>query len=141
MIAGSVTENVRLGCAALGPPDIRAALEVVGLLGVVQRLPGGLETRLIPGGKPLSAGQARRLTIARALAGKPRLLILDGVLDALDLQDCPALLPTLFSADAPWTLIVVTRDRDILDRCDRTITPAAAGPAEVVLEPVPGATP
>lgn len=136
VIAGSVAENVRVGRDALGAADLRAALETVGLLGVIQRLPRGLETRLFPGGKPLSAGQARRLTLARALAGRPRLLVLDGALDALDFSECPALVPTLFSAAAPWTLIVTSRDPAILERCDRTVAP---GPPEVTLEPAPGA--
>ena len=140
ILAGSVTANVRVGRDSLSTADIRIALDTVGLLEIIQQLARGSETRLVPGGKPLSAVQARRLTLARAIAGQPRLLILDGVLDALNLHDCPALVPTLFSAAAPWTLIVISRDPDILDRCDRTITPVSTGPAELVLEPAPGAT-
>ena len=59
--------------------------------------------------------------LARALVGRPRLLILDGVLDALDLRACPDLLPRLFDRSAPWTLLVATADPDIIRRCDRVI--------------------
>ena len=133
---GTVAENIRVGRADLSPTDVRQALQTVGLLGVVHALPNGLDTPLTPGGGPLSAGQAVRLTLARALAGRPRLLILDGVLDALDLRECPDLLPRLFDRSAPWTLLVASTNPDVVRRCDRVIefaqpvvplTPAGAG--------------
>lgn len=118
---GTVGENVRVGRPELSLADVRDALAVVGLLDAVYALPRGLDTPLTPSGLPLSAGQAVRLTIARALAGRPRLLILDGALDALNLKDCPDLLPRLFDRSAPWTLLVTSADPDIVRLCDRTI--------------------
>jgi ABC-type multidrug transport system fused ATPase/permease subunit len=116
-----VGENVRVGRADLSPAGVREALRVVGLLGVVHALPHGLDTPLTPDGGPLSANQSLRLTIARALAGRPRLLILDGVLDRLDLRECPDLLPRLFDRSSPWTLLVATTNPEVIRRCDRTI--------------------
>lgn len=118
---GTVGENVRVGRAELSPTEVREALQAVGLLHVVHALPRGLDTPLTPEGGPLSASQALRLTIARALAGRPRLLILDGSLDAIDLRECPELLPRLFDRTAPWTLLVATNNQDVVGRCDRTV--------------------
>ena len=118
---GSVAENVRVGRTDLSPTEVREALQAVGLIGVVHALPNGLDTPLTPGGGPLSASQSLRLTIARALAGRPRLLILDGALDALDLRECPDLLPRLFDRAAPWTLLVASTNPNVVGRCDRTI--------------------
>jgi ABC-type bacteriocin/lantibiotic exporter with double-glycine peptidase domain len=118
---GTVAENVRVGRSELSAGEVREALQVVGLLNVVHALPRGLDTKLTPDGGPLSASQALRLTIARALAGAPRLLILDGVLDALDLRECPDLLPRLFDRSAPWTLLVVSSNPGVIRRCDRTV--------------------
>lgn len=127
---GTLAENVRVGRAHLTPSDIRDALQVVSLLEVVHTLPQGLDTPLTPAGRPLSAGEQVRLMIARALVGMPRLLILDGVLDALDLRECPELLPRLFERSAPWTLLIATADPDIIQRCDRVIDLAeSAAPA------------
>lgn len=139
---GTVAENVRVGRNHLSPGEVRAALAAVGLVDAVHSLPHGLDTMLTPDGYPLSAGQALRLCLARAVAGGPRLLILDGTLDALDLSECPDLVPRLFARSAPWTLLVATADPDLIGRCDRLIrvggrpaepvplTPAGDGDAE-----------
>lgn len=122
---GTVLENIRVGRTHLSATDVRDALQVVGLLSVVHDLPNGLETQLVPNGRPLSASQALRLTIARAIAGRPRLLILDGVLDALDLRECPELLPCLFDRQNPWTLLVASANPVVVGLCDRIISLSA----------------
>ncbi len=118
---GTVTENVCVGRVDLSPADVREALQTVGLLGVVHALPLGLNTVLTPYGGPLTGGQAIRLTIARALAGHPRLLMLDGVLDDLDLRECPDLMPYLFDHSVPWTLLVASANPAVIARCDRVM--------------------
>ncbi|MCE9533650.1 MAG: ABC transporter ATP-binding protein/permease [Planctomycetes bacterium] len=119
---GTVMENVRVGRPELLLGDVREALRVVGLIGAVHDLSHGLDTPLTPSGRPLSASQGLRLTIARALVGRPRLLILDGVLDALDPRDCPDLLPYLFDRAAPWTLLVASISPIVVGMCDRIIS-------------------
>jgi len=121
IFTGTVMENVRVGRPHLSPGDVREALRVVGLVGAVHDLPHGLDTPLTPGGGPLSASQSLRLTVARALVGRPRLLILDGGLDALDLRECPDLLPRLFDRSAPWTLFVASTNPSVVGMCDRAI--------------------
>jgi ABC-type bacteriocin/lantibiotic exporter with double-glycine peptidase domain len=118
LFLGTVGDNILVGRPQLTAGDVRAALEAVGLVGAVHGLPDGVYTPLNPTGHPLSAGQALRLTLARALAGRPRLLILDGTLDSLDLSECPDLLARLFDPAAPWTLLVATVDPDVQARCN-----------------------
>ena len=118
---GTLAENVRVGRAGLTFQEVREALGVVGLLETVHALPQGLDTPLTPGGRTLTDDQSLRLCVARALAGRPRLLVLDGVLDALDLGDCPGLLPCLFDQSAPWTLLIASKDPAVLARCDRVV--------------------
>jgi ABC-type multidrug transport system fused ATPase/permease subunit len=122
ILIGTVGENLRVGRADLSPADVREALRVVGLTGVVHALPHGLDTPLTPDGGPLSASQSLRVTIARALVGRPRLLILDGVLDRLDLGECPDLLPRLFDRSAPWTLLVASTNPAVVGMCDRIVS-------------------
>ncbi|MFM8733695.1 MAG: ATP-binding cassette domain-containing protein [Pirellulales bacterium] len=119
--AGTVAENIRVGRDDLSAADVRRALEMVGLADTVARLPQGVGTPLASDGLPLSANDVSRLSIARAITGKPRLLLINGMLDRLDLRSCPELLESLFERAAPWTLVIVTARDDIKNRCDRTV--------------------
>ncbi len=133
---GTVAENVRVGRPHLTAADVREALGAVGLLAVVHALPGGVDAPLTPDAGPLSSCEALRLTVARALAGRPRLLILDGVLDGPALRACPGLVPKLFDRAAPWTLLVATADPGVARLCDRVVDLAAPAHA-----PARGTTP
>ena len=120
--AGTVAENIRVGRSELSAADVRRALEMVGLAETVARLPHGVATQLGSDGLPLSTNELLRLSIARAIAGRPRLLLIDGLLDGLDMRDCPELVASLFDRSAPWTLVIVTARDEILKRCDKTVT-------------------
>jgi putative ABC transport system ATP-binding protein len=119
--AGTVAENIRVGRTDLSAADVRRALEMVGLADTVARLPQGVGTPIASDGLPLSANDMSRLSIARAIAGKPRLLLINGMLDRLDLRTCPELVESLFDLAAPWTLAIVTARDDIKNRCDRIV--------------------
>ncbi len=119
---GTVLENVRLGRETVSAADVRAALAAVGLLEPIEGLPLGLHTPLATGGQPLSDSQAQRLVLARAVVGKPRLLIIDGALDRHGPATRRALMESLARPDAPWTLLVITNEADVLSRCGRVIT-------------------
>ena len=119
--ADTVAENIRVGRGDLSAADVRRALEMVGLADTVARLSEGVGTPIASDGLPLSANDVSRLSIARAIAGKPRLLLINGMLDRLDLKTCPELIESLFDRSAPWTLVIVTARDDIKSRCDRVV--------------------
>jgi ABC-type bacteriocin/lantibiotic exporter with double-glycine peptidase domain len=119
--ADTVAENIRVGRSELLAADVRRALEMVGLANTVARLPEGVGTPIASDGLPLSANDVSRLSIARAIAGKPRLLLINGMLDRLDLVTCPELIESLFDRAAPWSLVIVTARDDIKTRCDRVV--------------------
>ena len=119
--ADTLAENIRVGRSELSAADIRRALEMVGLANTVARLPDGVGTPIASDGLPLSANDVSRLSIARAIAGKPRLLLINGMLDRLDLRTCPELIESLFDPAAPWTLVIVTARDEIKTRCDRVV--------------------
>ena len=125
---GTVVDNVRLGDATLTLEDVRAALRLAGLLDDVQALPAGLQTELITNGLPLSHGQLIRLMLARAVASRPRLLILDEILDPIDdLVERSRLVDRLFDRQNPWTLIVTSQRAAVLDRCDQRFVLSQGG--------------
>ena len=123
LFPGTVLENVRLGREYLSHADLSRALDDVGLLDELLGLPDGLDTVLHPHGRPLSHRQACRLMIARAIVGRPRLVVLDGALDQIDQrEEQEHLSSVLFGPDAPWTLICITERADLLARCTRVVT-------------------
>jgi ABC-type bacteriocin/lantibiotic exporter with double-glycine peptidase domain len=89
----------------------------------VQRLPEGLGTRLVTGGAPLSRSQADRLMLARAIAGNPGLLLVDNLLDGLEPELRRDVIAGLVDPEAPWTLLVVSTNPEVLAACGRVINP------------------
>jgi putative ABC transport system ATP-binding protein len=120
IFTGTLLDNLCLG-RALSLTEVRHMLEYVGLTEVIAELPDSLQTLLLPNGAPLTQEQCLRLTLARALIGTPRLVLLDRVLDQIDSRILPRILDYLIAENKPWTLIVATQRSDILARFQRQI--------------------
>lgn len=131
LIEGTILENVRMGRSNVDLADVQKALAAVALLDVVRALPDGMDTYLVTGGAPLSLGQARRVMLARAIAGRPRLLLIDESLAGLDEDSRDVVLDFLFDPARSWTLIVASHEKEILDRCRRTLHLRGADTAPV----------
>jgi putative ABC transport system ATP-binding protein len=93
----------------------------VGLLDQVLRLPDQLDTHLSETGFPLTPSQASKLMLARACAGKPRLLLIDGALDGLPDEDARRLMAWLCRPEHPWSLVITTGREQFASMCDRRI--------------------
>jgi putative ABC transport system ATP-binding protein len=119
---GTIDENVHLNRPRVSAQDVREALDAVGLTDEIQELPDGLNAVLQTNGAPLSATQAMRLMVARAIVGRPRLLLIDGILDALPDAMLQQLLPNLVGRTHPWTALIATGRQTVIDRCDRVVT-------------------
>ncbi len=81
----SARENLTLGRPDASEEDVLAALEIA-QAGFVLDLPWGLDTRIGEQGMALSGGQRQRLALARAVLARPRILVLDDTLSALDIH-------------------------------------------------------
>lgn len=126
---GSIADNVRLGHPDVSLYEVNAALRQVGLLQDVLEFEEGIQTQLLTGGLPLSSRQRVRLLIARAIVCRPRLLLLDEILDGLDNTTLMELAGVLLHPSHNWTVIISTREESVLNLCQRcvrlNISPAA----------------
>jgi ATP-binding cassette subfamily B protein len=86
LFSESVAENVSFG-RDLQREDVSSALSMAQVLDEMERLPSGLDQVLGQRGLTVSGGQKQRLAIARALAGKPDLLLMDDVTASLDAEN------------------------------------------------------
>lgn len=121
IFCGSLLENVRLGRSWLSSADIRRALERVGLWEEVLKLPGGIDSELQTGGFPLTYTQAVRLTLARALASVPSILLIDGILDLLDGEQRLKLWDELRESQDLTTIVIATHDPRVAEKCTQVI--------------------
>jgi len=119
---GSLRDNVDLGRSRVGQNRVRESLQDVGLWTDVLKTPGGLMTRLQTGGYPLTYPQKLQLILARAIASRPRLLLVDGLLDELNDDQRDEIWTMLTDPGAPWTLLVSTSLQDIASRCENQVS-------------------
>ncbi len=110
---GTILENVDVHRPEVTLSDIQWSLEIVEIRDTLLRLPSGIETLLETDGYPLTREQRARLMIARAIAGKPRVLLIDGTLDLVPFELAQRILARLASNEMPWTLIVSSHNQGL----------------------------
>ena len=121
LFSGSVKDNIaRLGDA--DPEDVIEAAKLVGLHDTIMRLPRGYDSDIGEGGVKLSGGQRQRVGLARALFGKPRLVILDEPNASLDHEGEEALVQAIAHLKSIGTTVVVIAHRpSVLGQADKLL--------------------
>lgn len=148
LFAGSIKDNIsRFGSSVgVSPAEIDAravaAAQAAGAHDMILRLPRAYDTVLGPFGAGVSAGQAQRIALARALYGDPALLVLDEPNSNLDGDGETALMSAILSAASRGAAVVIVAHRaGVLSRVDRLLmlrdgTVQQEGPREEVLAKV-----
>jgi ATP-binding cassette subfamily B protein len=118
LFSASVRENVLFGCPDGTDDEVWAALQLA-QADFVAGLPWGLDTRIGEQGLSLSGGQRQRLALARAVIGRPEVLVLDDPLSALDIHTESKVEQALRSVLAGTTALVVAHRASTVLLADR----------------------
>jgi ATP-binding cassette subfamily B protein len=119
LFTGTVAENIRFFREGIDDAALRRAATAANVLADIEALPRGFDTHLGERGSQLSGGQRQRLSIARALAGSPQLLVLDEPTSALDGQSEALIRATLRGLRGSVSIVIIAHRMSTLDICDR----------------------
>lgn len=117
LFKGTIRSNLLWGNQDANDEDMWKALEIAQAKEIVMQK-GGLDGQVSQAGKNLSGGQKQRLTIARALVGKPELLILDDSASALDYATDAALRKAIREMEGDTTVFVVSQRASSIQYAD-----------------------
>ncbi len=121
LFSGTIRENLKLGNPAATDEELWRALTVAQGREFVESRPEGLNAPVMEGGKNLSGGQRQRLTIARALAAKPEILILDDSASALDFATDAALRKALKEETSGMTVFMISQRASTIKNADQIL--------------------
>lgn len=121
LFKGSIRDNMRFGKQDATDREIYEALSTAQAMEVVESKQGGLDAAILQGGNNLSGGQRQRLTIARALVGKPQVLILDDSASALDFATDLRLRRTIKERCKDMTVFIVSQRATTVRHADQIL--------------------
>jgi ABC-type bacteriocin/lantibiotic exporter with double-glycine peptidase domain len=121
LFAGTLSENISLKRPSVTKKDIEWAIEKVGLKDWVKTLPLGYDNPLDPLGSKLSRSNIQKILIARSIADRPALLLLEYALDQIDYDDRKRIVDFLIDNQNPWTLIAVSNDDYLAKNVDKIV--------------------
>lgn len=121
VLAGTLRDNLCLAAPGAGDDELTAVATLTRLDGLLDRLPGGLDTPVGHRGVTLSGGERQRLAIARALLRNPRLLLLDEATSQLDAVNERALRDLVEAVALTTTVLVIAHRLSTVTIADRIL--------------------
>lgn len=121
LLSGTVRENIALGAYRPSDADILAAAKIAGVDDFISRHPSGYDLKLAERGEGLSGGQRQAISLARALVGRPPILLLDEPTASMDVQTERQVMRRLQEEAKDRTVIVITHRVSLLELVDRVI--------------------
>jgi thiol reductant ABC exporter CydD subunit len=122
LLRGTVAENIRLGAPDAEDERVRRAAALAGADGFVRSLPRGYATVVGDGGRPLSAGQLRRIALARAFLRDAPLVVLDEPTAHLDAESAYLVTEAIERLRQERTVLLVAHRPELAARADRIVT-------------------
>jgi ATP-binding cassette subfamily C protein CydD len=129
LFRGTVADNIRLGDRGADDLEIRDAAVLAGADRFVEALPAGYETMVGDGGRPLSAGERRRIALARAFVRDAELVILDEPTADLDGRSADVVAEAIERLRIGRTVLLITHRAALVQRADRVVALGEGGQA------------
>jgi ATP-binding cassette subfamily B protein len=120
LFTGSVADNIRF-FREIEQADIEKAARLAYIHDEIQKMPAGYATLIGQQADAVSGGQRQRICLARALAGQPRILVLDEATNALDLASEAAVQASLAGLRGSMTVFIIAHRLSLLRICDRVL--------------------
>ncbi len=127
---GSLMENLTLG-QKFSYDKLMDVLNNVGLSDFIQSLPNGFETLIGPKGKRIPGSVFQKIILARNILKNPQLLVIEDIFINLEKNEKLKIFEYVFSDKHNWTIIVITRDKDIIKMADKLIVMDAGSIIEI----------
>lgn len=119
LFTGTIRENITYGSEEITEEQLQQVIRATHLEDVIDRFPGGLNTRISEHGANLSGGQRQRISIARAFVRDPRILVLDEATSALDLASEKQIQSALQELTKGRTTLIVAHRLSTIRNADR----------------------
>jgi ATP-binding cassette subfamily C protein LapB len=141
LLTGSVRENIGLGREAVTDEEMVRVAQISGTHQFMGQIANGYDLRLADRGEGLSGGQRQSIAIARALGGRPEIMVMDEPTSAMDAQTEAALIQRLQEELKGRTLILITHRPPLLQLVQRIILldqgkVVSDGPRDAVLKQI-----
>jgi ABC-type multidrug transport system fused ATPase/permease subunit len=121
LFRGTVAENIRIGDERAGDRAVRDAAVLAGADRFIRSLPAGYETVVGDGGRALSAGERRRIALARAFVRDAPLVILDEPTADLDRGSADVVAEAVERLCAGRTVLLIAHRPELVARADRVV--------------------
>ncbi len=119
LFEGSVMDNITMGRDHISLDDVQWAVDNMGLSDFIKNLPSGFDTQIEPQGKKIPRGYVQRLMLARAIASRPKLILLEDALGHIDAKSRLDIIQFLTDKKHGWTLIASASDPVLLGAMDK----------------------
>ena len=109
LFTGTIRDNILYGKEDATDEEVRHALDIAQATDFVSKMKEGIESPISQGGTNVSGGQKQRLSIARAIVGKPEIYLFDDSFSALDFKTDAQLRAALKKETKDSTVIILAR--------------------------------
>ncbi|MBU1820799.1 MAG: ATP-binding cassette domain-containing protein, partial [Bacteroidetes bacterium] len=118
---GSILQNITMGREEVSLADLEWVLSALHLNSEISKLPDGLSSQMLPGGRRYSESFITKVTLARCLITRPRILMIDDTLQNLHQKEKIRIVELLTDKKNSWSLIMLSNDPLIMEACDRVL--------------------